>query len=336
MAVVSATLGHHYVVSAGHELAALAAFEVLEGGGNAIDAGVAAMLTLGVVYSDQVSVAGVAPMMIRLGATGEIVTIAGVGGWPRALNVDDYIARHGGEIPLGVRRTVIPAAPDAFVLALSRYGTFTFRDVAARAIRCASQGFPRHQVMLDYIAQHADDYRHWPENVDIWMPDGQVPDLGSHFVQSNLGATLQFLCDQELAAGADRLAGLAAVRHAFYQGDLAQQIVTHQRQHDGLLSAEDLANFSLEHAAAGEMGKIAPRIGAAPEHHGIDPPGRDPSDGETFGDRFDRHPPAVDLPPGQPFELHRGNQTILVMEHRDRVMIARMNPKNHHGRRPMG
>ena len=87
MAVVSATLGHHYVVSAGHELAALAAFEVLEGGGNAIDAGVAAMLTLGVVYSDQVSVAGVAPMMIRLGATGEIVTIAGVGGWPRALNV---------------------------------------------------------------------------------------------------------------------------------------------------------------------------------------------------------------------------------------------------------
>ena len=51
------------------------------------------MLTLGVVYSDQVSVAGVAPMMIRLGETGEIVTIAGVGGWPRALNVDDYIAR---------------------------------------------------------------------------------------------------------------------------------------------------------------------------------------------------------------------------------------------------
>ena len=243
MAVVSATLGHHYVVSAGHELAALAAFEVLEGGGNAIDAGVAAMLTLGVVYSDQVSVAGVAPMMIRLGATGEMVTIAGVGGWPRALNVDDYITRYGGEIPLGVQRTVIPAAPDAFVTALSRYGTFTFRDVAARAIRCASQGFPRHQVMLDYIAQHTDDYRHWPENVDIWMPDGQVPDLGSQFVQSNLGATLQFLCDQELAAGADRLAGLAAVRHAFYQGDLAQQIVTHQRQHDGLLSAKDLADF---------------------------------------------------------------------------------------------
>ena len=77
MSVVSTTLGHHYVVSAGHELAALAAFEVLDGGGNAIDAGIAAMLTLGVVYSDQVSVAGVAPMMIRLGETGEIVGYRG-------------------------------------------------------------------------------------------------------------------------------------------------------------------------------------------------------------------------------------------------------------------
>ena len=52
MSVVPVTRGHHYVVSAGHELAALAAFEALENGGNAIDAGVAAILTLGVVYSD--------------------------------------------------------------------------------------------------------------------------------------------------------------------------------------------------------------------------------------------------------------------------------------------
>ena len=66
MSVVPVSLGHHYAVSAGHELAALAAFEVLDGGGNAVDAGVAAILTLGVVYSDHVSIAGVAPMMIYL------------------------------------------------------------------------------------------------------------------------------------------------------------------------------------------------------------------------------------------------------------------------------
>ena len=243
MSVVPVTRGHHHVVSAGHELAALAAFEALENGGNAIDAGVAAILTLGVVYSDQVSVAGVAPMIIRLADTGEVATIAGVGGWPRALDPDAFIERHGGEIPLGVRRTVAPAAPDACLRALERWGTMTFRDVAARAVRYASRGFPRHPVMLDYVRRYADDLRHWPENVAIWMPDGEVPAPGDRLVQTDLGRTLQFLCDEERAAGDDRMAGLAAVRRAFYRGDVASRILAHQRAHDGLLAAEDLESF---------------------------------------------------------------------------------------------
>ena len=243
MSVVPVTRGHRYVVSAGHEFAALAAFEALENGGNAIDAGVAAILTLGVVYSDQVSVAGVAPMIVRLAATGEVVTIAGVGGWPRALDADAFIARHGGTIPLGVRRTVVPAAPDACIQALERWGTMTFRDVAARAVRYAAEGFPRHPVMLDYVRSHADEFRHWPENVAIWMPGGAVPAPGERLVQADLGRTLQFLCDEERAAGGDRTAGLAAVRHAFYRGDIARQILAHQRENDGLLAADDLESF---------------------------------------------------------------------------------------------
>ena len=243
MSVVPVVRGHHYVVSTGHELATLAAFEALENGGNAIDAGVAAILTLGVVYSDQVSVAGVAPMIVRLAETGEVVTIAGVGGWPRALDPDAFIERHSGAIPLGVRRTVVPAAPDACIQALERWGTMTFRDVAARAVRYAAEGFPRHPVMLDYVRKHADEFRHWPENVAIWMPGGAVPAPGDRLVQSDLGRTLQFLCDEERAAGDDRMAGLAAVRRAFYRGDIARQILAHQREHDGLLAAEDLETF---------------------------------------------------------------------------------------------
>ena len=195
------------------------------------------------VYSDQVSVAGVAPMIVRLAETGEIVTIAGVGGWPQALDPDAFIERHGGTIPLGVRRTVVPAAPDACIQALERWGTMTFRDVAARAVRYAAEGFPRHRVMLDYAQKHADEFRHWPENVAIWMPGGAVPTPGERLVQANLGHTLQFLCDEERAAGDDRMAGLAAVRRAFYRGDIARQILAHQREHDGLLAAEDLESF---------------------------------------------------------------------------------------------
>ena len=243
MSVVPVSLGHHYAVSAGHDLAALSAFEVLEGGGNAVDAGVAAILTLGVVYSDQVSIAGVAPMIVHLADSGETWTIAGVGGWPRALDVDGFIDAHGGSIPLGLRRTVVPAAPDACLQALARWGTMRYRDVAARAVQYASKGFPRHRVMLDYVRQYADDFRHWPDNVDIWMPGDEVPALGSRLVQADLGATLQFLCDEEQAAGDDRIAGFEAVRNAFYRGDIATRILAHQRAHDGLLAAEDLESF---------------------------------------------------------------------------------------------
>lgn len=244
MAIVPPTVGYQHVVSSGHELATFAAYEVLENGGNAIDAGVAACLALGVLYSDQVSVAGVAPMIVRL-ASGETHTIAGVGGWPRALDANAFIARHQGEIPLGVRRTVVPAAPDVFVQALRRWGTMRFADVAARAQQYAAQGFARHPVMVDYTRQYADCYRQFDDNVAIWMPGGELPAVGSHLVQADLGATLQFLCDEDRACES-REAGLNAVWKAFYDGDIAHQILAHQRAHDGLLDALDLREFQAQ------------------------------------------------------------------------------------------
>jgi gamma-glutamyltranspeptidase/glutathione hydrolase len=243
VSITPVSLGSQHAVSAGHEQAAIAAFEILESGGNAIDAAVAGCLTLCVVYSDQVSFAGVAPMMLYLSQTDEVITLAGVGGWPAKLDVDAYIKRHGGEIPSGLQRTVVPAAPDAYIQALQRYGTRSFSDVAARAIRCATAGIPVHSVMHDYIDQYSDSYRLFPDNMAIWMPDGQVPEVGYPLVQRDLGSTLQFLCDEEQAAGGDRRQKLEAVQVAFYRGDIAQEIVKHQRDSDGLLSAQDLMDF---------------------------------------------------------------------------------------------
>ena len=248
MSVVPVSLGHRYAVSAGHDQAALASFEILESGGNAVDAAVAGCLTLCVVYSDQVSLAGVAPMMLYLAESNEIITLAGVGGWPKSLDVDAYIKRHNGEIPQGVQRTVIPAAPDAYVQVLQRYGTRSFSDVAARAIRCARDGFPVHNVMRDYIEQYQDNYRQFPGNMAIWLPDGEVPAIGSKMVQSDLADTLQHLCDEETSAAGDRIQKLEAVRRAFYEGDIAEAILKHQRENDGLLTASDLKDFRCQWA----------------------------------------------------------------------------------------
>ena len=124
-----------YAVAAGHYLATHAAFEVLEAGGNAVDAGVAAGLALGVLESAQVSVAGVAPIMIYLADSREVITISGLGTWPKAASCAYFQDKHGGAIPKGVERTVVPAAPDAWITALERYGTMRFGDVAAADVR---------------------------------------------------------------------------------------------------------------------------------------------------------------------------------------------------------
>ena len=93
--------GTRHMISAGHYLAANAGFQILEAGGNAIDAGVAAGITLGVVQSDFVNFAGVAPILIYLAEERKVVSIAGLGWWPRAANLEHYLKEYRGSIPVG-------------------------------------------------------------------------------------------------------------------------------------------------------------------------------------------------------------------------------------------
>ena len=93
--------GTRHMVAAGHYAAAHAGFLVLEAGGNAVDAGVAAGIALGVTQCDLVNVAGVAPIMIRLAKTGEVVTIDGLGVWPMKASSQYFRDHHKGAIPPG-------------------------------------------------------------------------------------------------------------------------------------------------------------------------------------------------------------------------------------------
>ncbi|MBM4442714.1 MAG: gamma-glutamyltransferase family protein [Candidatus Rokubacteria bacterium] len=228
-----------HMVSAGHYLAAEAGHAILMAGGNAIDAGVAAGIALGVVHADQVQFSGVAPMVIYLAERDEVVTIAGLGGWPKATQPDAF-KDHG--IPLGLKRTVVPAAPDAWILALERYGTMRFADVAHAAIRYARDGFTMHPVMAFYIAKNEATYKRWPSNAAIFLPNGRPPREGELFVQTDLARCLQFMVDEE-RKHKDRAQGLQAARDAFYKGDIAHEIAAYHRDNDGWLTLEDLAEF---------------------------------------------------------------------------------------------
>ena len=151
---------------------------------------------------------------------------------------------HGGKIPDGVLRTVVPAAPDAWITALRRHGTLRFADVAAPAIRFAAEGFAVYPLLA------ALDRRRTSTNIAagnptraVFLPNNRVPRAGEKFVQADLARTLQYMADQDRAAGPDRLAGLNAAHHAFYRGDIAREIVKFQQQEGGYLSMDDLASY---------------------------------------------------------------------------------------------
>src|SRR5882724_8602220 len=113
-------MARRHVVVSGHYYASLAGFQVLEAGGNAIDAGVATGLAIDVLESQFVGFGGVAPIMVRL-ADRTVHVINGVGPWPRAADINLFHSKYHGQIPDGLLHTVIPAAPANWIEALRRW-----------------------------------------------------------------------------------------------------------------------------------------------------------------------------------------------------------------------
>lgn len=235
--------GTRHAISSGHYLASAAGFAVLEAGGNAIDAGCAAGLALSVLQPDIVSFGGVAPIVLQT-ASGHSETISGLGHWPRSIPADLFMREHAGTIPEGVLRTVVPAAPDAWLRALSRHGTMDFASVAHWALRYATEGFAVHDYLAHSAHSRADQFARWPENAALFLPGGVPLQLGDRLVQNDLASTINYMVDAERHVGGDRRTGIAAARDAFYKGDIAHRIVAHQAAEGGYLSLDDMARFT--------------------------------------------------------------------------------------------
>ncbi len=234
-----------HAVSTGHYLATGAALGILEAGGNAIDAGVCGGIALGVLQSDLVGVAGVAPIMVWHEESQKMVTISGLGWWPKAASSAWFREHHGGKQPSGVMSMVVPAAPDAWLTALEMWGTMSFADCAEAAIRFARDGFAMNTLLNQTIRENQGIYASFPSSAKIYLKDGEAPPVGSRFFQTDLGRTLQHMADVDRAAAAKggHMAGLQAVRDVFYKGDIARAIVDHTQSQGGWMTMEDMAGY---------------------------------------------------------------------------------------------
>lgn len=232
-----------FCISAGHPLAAGIARDVLQDGGNAVDAGVAAAIALSVLHCEQVQLGGIAPMILRMAADGRTRVIDGVGRWPARTDAEVFRSTHRGRIPPGVLRTVVPGAPAAWITALRHFGTRGLAELIAPSVRLAAEGFPVHAEMATVVAGLRRFFHSYPENQRLWLPGGEPPAEGTMIRFPELAATLEALAaaDRAGAAAGGREAGLSAAEALFYRGEIAEMMICHVADVGGWLDREDLA-----------------------------------------------------------------------------------------------
>ena len=236
-------MGTHGVISSGHYLATQAGYEVLRAGGNAFDAGVTAGMALKVLKMDYAGWTGVAPLIVYSAAENRVLTRVGAGTSP-ALATLDYFLEHGKS---PINNALIPADVDVWLAALDRFGTLSFSEAAAPALRIAEEGYHLYKMQKRMIEDHRDGILAFPYNRDFWFPNGVGEQrLGDLMVNADLGRLIRYLMEAErqaLAAGGSRSAGIRAARDAFYQGDPARAVERFFREHGGIVRYEDLANY---------------------------------------------------------------------------------------------
>jgi gamma-glutamyltranspeptidase/glutathione hydrolase len=264
-------MGTRGVVVSGHHQASGVGLDILQQGGNAIDAGVATVFAQAVLEFDRFGIGGEVPILIHLAGEKRVVAINGQGFAPRAATLEwfqergiEYIAGDGF-LP-----ATVPAVVESLILALDRFGTKSLGEVLATAIDLADNGFPMYPAFRANIVQYEPRFRtEWPTSAKVFLPKGEIPAIGDIFVQKDLARTLQRLAAAAAVAlrnGASRSDGLKAARDLFYDGEMTREIVRFQREFqssdatgfvsNGLLSEEDFASY---HARVEEPAKTTYR-----------------------------------------------------------------------------
>lgn len=246
--------GTREMVGAANNQQVEAGMRLLAAGGNAVDAGVAAVLAAAVTEQSRFGLGGEMPLIVKMADRAPVV-VSAIGVAPRLATAEWYRKREAevwetGErkppIPsLGVRSAVTPGVFDGLMLALSEHGTRSYCEVAAPAIEAAG-GFPIGEEYAKFIDDFAEILRLWPDSAAFFLKEDRAPKPGDVFRSPALGRTLESLCAVEKKARGNRAAKLEAVRREFAEGSIAKRIAAFSEAQGGLLRYEDLAGFRAE------------------------------------------------------------------------------------------
>ncbi|MEU9320914.1 gamma-glutamyltransferase [Streptomyces sp. NPDC048295] len=248
------------MVSSTHWLASQSAMAVLEGGGNAYDAVVAAGFVLHVVEPHLNGPAGEVPMILAP-KDGEVRVLCGQGPAPAGAAISHYRSLGLDLVPgTGPLAAAVPGAFDAWMMLLRDHGTRTLAEVLRYAIGYAEDG----HAPVERVGRTVETVRElfeteWQSSADVYLPGGTSPGPGRLFRNPALAATWRrLIAEAEETGGADRVAQIEAARRIWREGFIAEALVrqaarptmdTSGSRHTGTLTAADLAGWSASYEA---------------------------------------------------------------------------------------
>jgi gamma-glutamyltranspeptidase / glutathione hydrolase len=243
-------VGTFAMVSSTHWLASAAGMRLLEHGGNAFDAAVAAGLTLQVVEPHMNGPGGDLPVLFWSERLGEARVLCAQGPAPAGATIRRFEELGFDQMPgIGLLAACVPGAFDGWMLLLRDFGTSQLADVMAPAIEYAEHGFPLVPQIADSIADVERLFREeWTSSADLYL-------VGTSSLLRNrpLAATYRRIVQESERSTPSREGRIDAARDAFYRGFVAEAIVewtstaesidSSGRRHAGLLTGDDLASW---------------------------------------------------------------------------------------------
>lgn len=217
-----AVTGERYMVSSSHPVVNEAMVEVLENGGNAVDAMITAVLLQPVVEPHMSTIAGGTGGLIYMAATDELIY----------LDAELNLSRSGGApgITSG-GRVGVPGTIRGLAEAAERYGTMPWADYLAPAIRAAEDGFPMYSVLYYYLVEGRERLSAHAVSREIFLPGGVVPEVGEALRQPQLAATLRRLAQEG--------------PEYFYTGAWAERFVEKVNDTGGNVTLEELNEYEV-------------------------------------------------------------------------------------------
>jgi gamma-glutamyltranspeptidase/glutathione hydrolase len=221
------------MVATAHPLATAAGLEVLQRGGNAMDAAVAAALVTGVVLPEACGLGGDAFALYYEAATRTVSAFYGSGPAPAAATRAFFIERGDRVMPFsGPLSASVPGAVSVYFTAIERFGTWRPAALFERAVQYAEEGFPLSEEGSRTIAAHAAELAKYPTSAAVFLPGGEVPQPGTLLRQPDLARSLRLVAGHGPGV--------------FYDGEIAEAIDRFMAESGGLLSKRDLAGYRCE------------------------------------------------------------------------------------------